>query len=250
MSGKVQLKTSRGIAHLILNNPGKLNAISLSMLEDLIEHSRRIEEDSEIRVVLLQGSEGNFSSGADISDLAGFDKKEALKFHMKMNALSRAMQHSSKIYIALLQGFSLGGGFELSLSADMRICTEDVIMGQPEVNIGLNAGAGGNAILPRFTGKGNAMYLILTGEKFNAAKGLELGIIQKIVPKSRIIQEGEKLAENILSLPEDTVSLTKMAVNASENTSIDSALEMEALIFSWLNGEKEIKEKMKKFLKK
>ncbi len=250
MGGEVSLKVNNRIAFLAMSNQGKFNAISLSMLDQLIQHTRKIEEDPGVRVVLLHGAGGNFSSGADISDLASFDKNDALKFHRKMNILSRAMRHSGKIYIALLEGHSLGGGFELSLSADIRICADNARMGQPEINIGLNAGAGGNAILPRYIGKGNAMYYILTGEKFHAQKALDLGIVQKVVPHSQLYQEAENLAGRIISLPEETVALTKMAVNASENSSVDSAMDLEALVFSWLNGQEEIKEKMKKFLKK
>lgn len=244
------MSISGGIASLALSNPGKYNAISHPMLDQLIQHTRKIEEDPDARVVLLHGSDGNFSSGADISDLAALGKGDALKFHRKMNVLSRAMRHSSRIYIALLEGHSLGGGFELALSADIRICSDNARLGQPEANIGLNAGAGGNAILPRYIGRGNAMYYILTGEKFDAQKALELGIVQKVVPQSQLYQEAEELARRIISLPEETVSLTKMAVAASENSSVDSAMDMEALAFSWLNGQEEIKEKMKKFLKK
>ncbi len=250
MSGQVTLKSSNGIAFLSLRNPGKLNAISQTMLEQLIVKTREIEEDPGIRVVILQGSDGNFSSGADIEDLSEFDGSKALGFHRKMNALSHSMRHSSKIYIALLEGFSLGGGFELSLSADLRICSEDAKLGQPEINIGLNAGAGGNVILPRFIGRGNAMYYILTGEKFDAGKGLELGLIQKIVSKDQLYQVGEDLARRIISIPEKTVELTKMTVNASLESSIDNAMDMEALVFSWLNGQEEIKDKIKKFLEK
>jgi enoyl-CoA hydratase/carnithine racemase len=250
MSGQVTLKYSNGIAFLSLRNPGKLNAISQTMLEQLIEKTREIEEDPGIRVVILQGSDGNFSSGADIEDLSEFDGSKALGFHRKMNAISHSMRHSSKIYIALLEGFSLGGGFELSLSADLRICSEDAKLGQPEINIGLNAGAGGNVILPRFIGRGNAMYYILTGEKFDARKGLELGLIQKIVSKDQLYQVGEDLARRIISIPEKTVELTKMTVNASLESSIDNAMDMEALVFSWLNGQEEIKDKIKKFLEK
>ncbi len=250
MSGQVTLKSSNGIAFLSLRNPGKLNAISQTMLEQLIVKTREIEEDPGIRVVILQGSDGNFSSGADIEDLSEFDGSKALGFHRKMNAISHSMRHSSKIYIALLEGFSLGGGFELSLSADLRICSEDAKLGQPEINIGLNAGAGGNVILPRFIGRGNAMYYILTGEKFDAGKGLELGLIQKIVSKDQLYQVGEDLARRIISIPEKTVELTKMTVNASLESSIDNAMDMEALVFSWLNGQEEIKDKIKKFLEK
>ena len=250
MSGEVTLRKSGGIAFLSLRNPGKFNAISFAMLDQLVSEAEKIEEDGEIRAVLIHGMDGNFSSGADLEDLVKMDTSSALAFHRKMNMLSHQMRNSSKIYITLMEGFALGGGFELSLSADIRICADNVKLGQPEINLGLNAGAGGNAILPRYVGRGNTMHLILTGEKFDARKGLELGIIQKVVPHSELYNEGENLAKRIVSLPKETVALTKMAVNASMDSSVDAALDTEALVFSLLNGQKEIKEKIRKFLKK
>lgn len=250
MSGGITVQTSGGIATIELKNEGKFNAISRSMLDHLVREVTYLEEDPSIRVIILHGADGNFSSGADISDLAGFDSKDALYFHRKMNSISRAMRHSSKIYIALLEGNTLGGGFELSFSADIRIAADNTKMGLPEMNIGLNAGAGGNAILPRYLGKGNAMYYLLTGDRFDARKGIELGIVQKVVPQSELYREGEGLAKRILSLPEETVALTKMAVDIACDSPVDSAMDTEAIVFSWLNGQKEIKEKMKKFLEK
>ena len=250
MSGEVTLRKSGSIAFLSLSNPGKFNAISSAMLDQLVLEATKIEEDVEIRVVLIHGADGNFSSGADLEDLLGMDASSALAFHRKMNTVSHQMRNSSKIYIALLEGFALGGGFELSLSADMRICAENVKLGQPEINMGLNAGAGGNAILPRYVGRGNAMHLILTGEKFDARKGIELGIIQKSVPRAELYQEGENLARRIALLPKESVALTKLAVNASMDSSVDSAMDTEALVFSWLNGKEEIKGKIRKFLEK
>ncbi len=250
MSGEVTLRKSGSIAFLSLMNPGKFNAISSAMLDQLVSEAMKIEEDVEIRVVLIHGADGNFSSGADLEDLVEMDASSALAFHRKMNTLSHQMRNSSKIYIALLEGFALGGGFELSLSADMRICADNVKLGQPEINIGLNAGAGGNAILPRYVGRGNAMHLILTGEKFDARKGMELGIIQKSVPLAELYQEGENLARKIAELPKESVALTKLAVNASMDSSVDAAMDTEALVFSWLNGQEEIKEKIRKFLEK
>ena len=199
----VILKIEQTRAEITLNRPEKLNAISPEMLDKIIEFISELEERKEVRVVIIRGSGGNFSSGADLASIGRFSSKEAMHFHRKMNSLARMMNHSRMIFIAVLEGYALGGGFELSLSADIRICSSKAILGQPEMRMGLNAGAGGNAILPRITGRGNAMYMVLTGEKISAERAKELGIVQVVCNEGSV----EKVArKNRINCTEENTS--------------------------------------------
>lgn len=238
------------VARVLLNNPARLNALTPMMVKEILHSIRELEDNHDVRVVILRGMGGNFSAGADINELEKFGFSEALEFHRNMNQIIYLMSRSSKIFIAAFEGYALGGGFELSLSADMRISTENAVLGQPEINIGINAGAGGNAILPRIVGKGNAMYMSLSGEKISAQKALELGIVQKIVDPESMDDELEKLSSRILSHPSASVELSKIAINASQESSAQDSLNVEALVFSILNGNEEVKEKMRKFTRK
>ena len=245
----VTMKIDQTHAEITLNRPEKLNAISPEMLDKIMGFISELEERKEVRVVIIRGSGGNFSSGADLAGIGRFSSREAMHFHRKMNSLARMMNHSRMIFIAVLEGYALGGGFELSLSADIRICSSRAILGQPEIKMGLNAGAGGNAILPRIAGRGNAMYLVLTGEKVNAERARELGIVQVVCNEDSIEKEVLKLVETICSAPEISTSMAKLSINGAQESSVDYSLEIEALVFSMLADRPEVRERIKKFLK-
>ncbi len=247
---RLLIESGNGTTTIFLNNPEKLNAISPEIVEEMLDKLREIEEDPEVRVVVLRGKGGNFSAGADLEALEKFTPAQALRFHRKMNDIIRLMNSSSKIFISVMEGYALGGGFELSLSTDLRICTEDAILGQPESNVGLNAGAGGNAILPRVVGKANALYMVLTGEKLTAARAYELGIVQMVSPREQLEHKVDALVTGILKKPVSTIEMVKIAVNSSLSSGTDSALEVEALAFALLHGDEEVKGRIRKFLKK
>ena len=249
-TSKVVMEIEKPVASIFLNNPRRLNAITPGMVEEILHAVRDLEENPGIRVVVLRGKGGNFSAGADLSELEKFGFNEALKFHRNMNEIIYLMSRSSKIFIAAFEGYALGGGFELSLSADMRISTRNAVLGQPEINIGINAGAGGNAILPRIVGKGNAMYMALSGEKMSAQRALDLGIVQKIVEEGKLEEGIRELCDKIISHPCVSIQLSKVAINASQESSPQDSLNVEALVFSILNGNEEVKEKIRGFLSK
>ena len=250
VSEKILQEIDHQVARIFLNNPEKLNALSPGMVEDLLVIMKQLEADDTIRVVILRGSGGNFSSGADLNEIEKLNSAGALRFHRTMNELIEVMTHSSKLFISVLEGYSLGGGFELSLSTDVRFCAEDAVLGQPEIKVGLNAGAGGNAILPRIVGRGNAIYMVLTGDSISARRAYDLGIVQKVVHKERMDTELEEFVTKVLKHPKISVESSKYAINSSMEKSMKEALEIEAQVFSELSENHEVKEKIRKFLNK
>lgn len=249
-TGRLLTESGNCVTTIFFNNPEKLNALSPETVEQLLKTLRELEEDREIRIIVLRGKSGNFSAGADLKALEKFTPTEALEFHRKMNEIIRLMNSSGKIFIAAMEGYAMGGAFELALSTDIRICTEDAILGQPEINVGLNAGAGGNAILPDIVGRSNALYLVLTGMKLSARRAYELGIVQVISEKGQLDNDVESLVRTILEHPNSTVEMSKHAVNSAFKSSSECALEVEALTFALLHGDEEVKNSIRKFLKK
>ncbi len=243
-------ESGNGAARIFFNNPEKLNALSPEIVEQLLYALREIEENNNIRVVILRGKGGNFSAGADLEALERFTPAEALEFHRKMNEIIHLLINSRKIFISVLEGYALGGAFELSLSTDIRICTRNAVLGQPEINVGLNAGAGGNAILPKVVGRGNALYMVLTGKRISAGRAYEMGIVQAVASAEELESELDTLVSGILSQPVTAVEMSKLAVNSSFKNETDLALEVEALTFALLHGNNETKNRIRKFLKK
>lgn len=249
-SGKVLIEIQNKTARIYFNNPDRLNAISTDMVNELLDSMERLEQDRNVRIVVLRGKGGNFSSGANLEELEKFTPEEALGFHRKMNRISHMIRESRKVYLTVFEGYSLGGAFELSLSTDVRVCEEKAVMGQPEVKVGLNAGAGGNAILPFMVGRGNAMYMALTGRTINAQRAYELGIVQAVFPSSQLDEKLDTLISELLERPQTTLEIIKKRINASNSREIDALMEEEAQDFSYLHSKKEVKGEIRKFLKK
>ena len=204
-TNKILLESGNSATTIFFNNPDKLNALSPEIVQHLLKTLQSLEQNPDVKVVILRGKGGNFSAGADLEALEKFTPMDALAFHGQMNEIILLMNNSRKIFISVMEGYALGGAFELSLSTDIRICTEDAILGQPEINVGLNAGAGGNAILPRVVGRSNALYLVLTGKRISAGRAYELGIVQEVSNAEQLEQKLETLVSGILSRPTSTV---------------------------------------------
>ncbi|MCL4332981.1 MAG: enoyl-CoA hydratase/isomerase family protein [Candidatus Thermoplasmatota archaeon] len=231
-----------------LKNPGKLNAITQGMAEELIALLSKYGRDPRYRAILMGGSGGNYSSGADITAFSDKGPEEALRFHQVLNEVVRSIRSCPKPVIAVLEGYSLGGGLEIAESADIRIASESARIGQPEINIGINAGAGGNVVLPDLVGRGMAMYLILTGRKISGPEAMRIGLVDLVFPADSVWKEAEKIAQEIASKPPATVQAAKSLVNRSRDMSLDSALESEASAFSMLFATQETRERIGKFL--
>ncbi len=237
------------IARIILNREEKLNTINVQMVREIMDFISSIEENNDIRVLIISGGK-NFSAGADVTTFGNINSMDALEFHKALNSLALKFRESKKIIIAMINGYCLGGGFELSLSTDIRIASRKSILGQPEINLGINAGAGGNVILPRIVGRGRALLMILTGEKIDAEKAYNYGIVDILADHENLVTDTDKLAMKIAQKPFNASYLAKMAVNYGSELNIKSALEYEASIFGLLFSTGETKEKVNNFINK
>lgn len=234
--------------NLSLNRPEKLNSLTKKIINEINAALDAAAKNENIKVILIRGSGNNFSSGMDITQFENLSSMDAFNFHRELNKLALRFRDFPKPIIAILRGYALGGGLELAQSADIRIAAESAILGQPEIDLGINAGIGGNAVLPRLVGRGRALYMIFTGDKISARKAYEFGLVDLIFSDSELDERVRDLVQKISEKQSDALYLAKMVVNYGSEFNVSSALEYEAAAFGLLFSKQETKDNVLKFL--
>ena len=238
-----------GVIGLVtLNRPQSLNALSYALVKDLSLAMQELDEDNDIRVIIVTGGEKVFAAGADIKEMAErgpFDQRiqERLAYRDKINRIRKPV-------IAAVSGFALGGGCELAMSCDIIIASETARFGQPEVNLGIIPGSGGTQRLAHVVGKHRAMELVLTGDMVTAAEAERFGLVNRVFPVELFLEEAKKVARKIAAKPVLAVSAAKEAVLKSANTALAEGLEFERKSFYLLFASEDKSEGMKAFLEK
>lgn len=236
------------IALLRLNRPKVLNALSTELMNELVEHLFAIEDDPNIRVTILTGSDRAFAAGADIAQMV-----EATPIDQICDNRFRAWQQLSmmtKPIIAAVNGFALGGGCELAMTCDLIIAGDSAKFGQPEISIGTTPGAGGTQRLTRAVGKSKAMLMILTGEMIDATEAEKHGLVAKVVPADALLQETFQIADQIANRAPVAVRLAKESVNKAFEIPLRDAVEYERRNFYLTFASADQKEGMRAFLEK
>ncbi len=219
-----------GIALVTINRPKVLNAVDFPTIKELGRVFDSLEEDKSLRAVILTGAgEKAFVAGGDIAAMNALKwPDEAREFVATGHRVISAIERSSKITIAAINGFALGGGTEIALGFDIRIASEKAKMGLPEVGVGLIAGWGGTQRLSRLVGKGKAKELIFTGEMVDANEALRIGLVNRVVPAGELIETCKKIARKILGNSPIAVLQSKKAINEGLQMSLDHGLKYEA----------------------
>src|SRR6478672_11618537 len=220
------------VAVVTLNRPQALNALSYALIKDLSLAMQELDQDDDVRVIIVTGGEKVFAAGADIKEMAErgpFDERiqERLAYRDKINRIRKPV-------IAAVSGFALGGGCELAMSCDIIIASETARFGQPEVNLGIIPGSGGSQRLTRTLGKYRAMEIVLAGETMSAADAERFGLVNRIVPVELLLDEAKNIAKKIAAKPVLAVKAAKEAVLKSANTGLDEGLEFERKSFYML----------------
>ena len=236
------------LAVVTLNRPQQLNALSYALVKDLSLALQGLDQDDEIRVMIVTGGDKVFAAGADIKEMADrgpFDERiqERLAYRDRINKISKPV-------IAAVSGFALGGGCELAMSCDIIIASETARFGQPEVNLGIIPGSGGTQRLSHALGKYRAMEMVLTGEPLSAAEAERFGLVNRVVPTELLLDEAKNMAKRIAAKPVLAVKAAKEAVLKSANMPLDEALDFERKSFYMLLASEDRKEGMKAFLEK
>jgi enoyl-CoA hydratase len=240
-----------GIAKVTLNRPDKLNALNSTVYQELYDVFESIENDAEVRVVILTGSgEKAFAAGSDVAEMQNMGPLEIQKFMATIRKASDFIYALTKPTIAAIPGYALGGGCELAMCCDLRIASEKARFGQPEINLGLIPGASGTQRLPRLIGAAKAKEMIFMGDMIDAATALNLGLVNKVVPPEKLMEEAMAWATNLAGKSGPVLAMAKMAINNGIDTDIASGLNMETKCNALCFATEDRKEGMDAFLEK
>jgi enoyl-CoA hydratase len=244
-------ENQEGIGTVTINRPESLNALNSTVFSELYELFQEIEHDSDVRVVIITGSgQKSFVAGSDITEMAPLDSVEVNNFVEKVRKASDRIYNLSKPVIAAVNGYALGGGCELAMCADLRICSEKARFGQPEINLAVIPGGGGTQRLTRLIGMTRAKELLYTGDMIDAQTALNLGLVNKVVPLDGLMNEAKAMAQKLLTKSGRILSLIKTAVNSGVSMSLPDALDLEAQCFALCFATEDQKEGMKAFIEK
>ena len=245
---EVLVETEGAVAVVTLNRPQALNALSIPVMDALVELLGGFDRDKDIRVMILAGLPKVFAAGADIGEMKDLaDAKaaaQALDAHL---ARWDKIALLKKPVIAAVSGFALGGGCELAMACDMIVASETAVFGQPETLLGVMPGAGGTQRLTKIVGKILSMEMNLTGRRLSAREALALGLVNRVVPVESCLAEAKKLARQIAAMPPLAVAAAKDAVRRAVDLPLAEGLQHERQSFFRLFDTQDQKEGMRAF---
>ncbi len=240
-----------GVALLLIDRPQQLNALNQETLAELESALKVLEQDDTVRVIVLSGAGVKaFVAGADIKEMAGIDPLAAASFARQGQTILAQIAGLSKPVIAAVNGYALGGGFELALACDFIYAAQGAKFGFPETTLGIMPGFGGTQKLSRLVGANIARELIFTGTMIDAGRAAELGIVNRVVPADELLETVLKTAKTIVANGGVGVALAKEAIGKGLDMPLGEALAYEGSLFALLFSTKDQKEGMRAFVEK
>jgi enoyl-CoA hydratase len=232
-----------------LNRPKQMNALNDQLMDELGAALLAFDRDDSVGCIVVTGNEKAFAAGADISAMAEYDFMHVFKTgYIARNW--ETMRQVRKPVIAAVAGFALGGGCEVAMMADFIIAADNAKFGQPEIKIGIVPGAGGTQRLPRAVGKSKAMDMVLTGRMMDAAEAERAGLVSRVVPADKLMDEALGAAAAICALGMPSVMIAKECVNRAFESPLSEGLVFERRMFHALFGTEDQREGMAAFLAK
>lgn len=250
MSDALVLSEIRGrVGLLTLNRPKALNALNDALMDALGNELLALEANDDIGAIVITGSEKAFAAGADIAAMKDWSYMEVYASDF-ITRNWETLRRVRKPVIAAVSGYALGGGCELAMMCDIIIAADNARFGQPEIKIGVIPGAGGTQRLPRAVGKAKAMDLILTARMMDATEAERAGLVSRVVPAERVIEEAMEAATVIASMSLPSVMMAKEAVNRAWEVSLSEGVQYERRVFHSLFSTDDQKEGMAAFVEK
>jgi enoyl-CoA hydratase len=252
MSFKTLLVETRdGVSLVTINRPEKLNALNAQVMRELDELFAALGADPQVRGVIVTGAgEKAFVAGADIAELATQTPVDGKESTLRGQRVLDRIEGLGKPVVAAVNGFALGGGCELAMACHVRVASENARLGTPEVTLGLMCGYGGTQRLPRLVGRGRALEMLLTGAMIDAAEAHRIGLVNKVVPRDRLLAESEALLRKMLANGPLSLRFTLQAVTAGHEMPLDQGLFLEATLFGLICATEDKQEGTTAFLEK
>ena len=246
----VKYEPQGNIAYLTIDRPEALNALNAQVLSDLNDALDAIDLDT-VRCVIVRGAgEKSFVAGADIAQMKGLTKTEGETFGKQGNDVFLKLENLPIPTIAAVGGYALGGGCELAMSCDIRLCSDTAVFGQPEVGLGITPGFGGTQRLARLVGMGMAKQLVYTARNIKGDEALRIGLVNAVYPLAELYAAAEKMANTIASNAPIAVRAAKKAMNDGISLPIGEAVVCEEKAFGSCFETKDQQEGMGAFLEK
>jgi len=237
------------VALITLNRPKQLNALAPKLMQELGAALHGFDADDGVGAIVITGNDKAFAAGADIGAMKDFDFQHAYK----SNYITRDWEHIRNVrkpVVAAVAGYALGGGCELAMMCDIVIAAESATFGQPEVNLGILPGSGGTQRLPRAVGKAKAMDLCLTARMMDAAEAERAGLVSRVVPNDKLMEEAMAVAEKIASYSLPVAMMIKESVNRAYESTLSEGVLFERRLFHAAFALDDQKEGMAAFIEK
>ena len=238
------------VATVTINRPEALNALNSTVLDELFDVFNVIDKDENVRCVIVTGEGRSFVAGADIAEMSTLNPVEGKRFAQKGHRVMNFIEKTEKPVIAAVNGFALGGGCELSMSCDFRICSDTAVFGQPETGLGITPGFGGTQRLARLVGPGMAKQMVYTARNIKAEEALRIGLVNAVYPLEELYSAAEKLASQIAANAPIAVRASKKAINEGLDLAMDEAVVVEEKAFGFCFESQDQQEGMGAFLEK
>jgi enoyl-CoA hydratase/carnithine racemase len=226
-----------GTGYVTLNRPKALNAYNIKMRDELYQVLAAVRDDPDVRVIIFSGAgDRAFCAGADLTEfLTAPSPVIARQVRFERDVWARFLSIEKPI-IAALHGYVLGDGVEIAACCDIRLATEDVRFGTPEMGLGIITAAGGSQTIPRIINRAPALDILITGRWVEAEEALKIKLVNRIVPREQLIPEAKKIAERIKRFRPEAVSFAKQAITRGLDMSLEQGLKLEAALGTLLSA--------------
>lgn len=229
----VSLEVTDGVAVITLQRP-PMNALSLAVQAQFAHAAREADQRRDVHAVVFYGGPKVFAAGADVKEMAGWDHRTMVERSRALQASFTAVTEVGKPTIAAITGYALGGGLELALCCDFRVCGDNAKLGVPEIHLGIIPGAGGTQRLPRLIGPARAKEMIFSGRHVRADEALRIGLVDKVVAPDEVLDAALEWAKRHVGGPSFALRAAKTAVDAGLDVDLRTGLEIERQQFAGL----------------